>query len=46
MIIFKGFTVFLEDTFLEKPQGRGDGGGGGGGGGGQIKPPSPLPLAS
>ena len=41
MIIFKGFTVFLEDTFLEKPQGRG-----GGGGGGQIKPPSPLPLAS
>ena len=39
MIIFKGFTVFLEDTFLEKPQGRGEGGG-------QIKLPSPLPLAS
>ena len=29
MIIFKGFTVFLEDAFLEKPQKRGKGGGGG-----------------
>ena len=26
MIIFKGFTVFLEDAFLEKPQKRGKGG--------------------
>ena len=40
MIIFKGFTVFLEDAFLEKPQKREKGGGG------QIKPTSPLPLAS
>ena len=39
MIILKvtkkqGFTLSLENTFLEKPRG----GGGGGGGGGQIDP--------
>ena len=41
MIILKvpknqGFTLSLEDTFLEKPQG------GGGGGGGQIDPRPPV----